>query len=98
MDAWYYRLPRAARVAITAVVTVCVLIPMYLWLAGDVLAPLYSVGMAFAVGLVIGLSVIVGEKQIHGRFGSIEEYFATGLGIDHAEQETLRRRLLVEAA
>ena len=32
------------------------------------------------------------------RFGSIEEYFATGLGIDHAEQETLRRRLLVEAA
>lgn len=74
MDAWYYRLPLAARVAITALLTVCVLIPMYMWLLSDVLPPVFTFGMAALVGLVIGVAVIVGERQIHRRFGSIEEY------------------------
>lgn len=74
MDAWYYRLPLAARVAITAALTLCVLIPMYLWLVADVLSLPYVIGMATVVSLVLGLAVIVGERQIRGRFGSIEEY------------------------
>lgn len=74
MDEWYCRLPLAARVAITAVLTIGVLIPMYLWLMSDVLAPPYSVGMAFFVGLVIGFSVIVGDRDIDRRFGSVERY------------------------
>lgn len=74
MDAWYYRLPPAARVAIAAGITVCLLVPMYLWLLSDVLSPVYSAAMAALVGFVIGISVIVGERQIDTRFGSIEEY------------------------
>ena len=54
-----------------------------------VLLPVFGVRAAY-------LDTALDELAV--RFGSIEEYFATGLGIDHAEQETLRRRLLVEAA
>ncbi len=53
-----------------------------------VLLPVFGVREAY---------LATGLDELATRFGTIEDYFATGLGIDAAAQETLRQRLLVDA-